>query len=102
MAFPKHFRRLGDVPNDHEVSDLRGWAQLPGTGFVRRGQPDPAQVRELEGAFVRGISVFKARVFCHEPTVRRVTIDANGIGIGAAFQGLQGVLTGLPYPRPRA
>jgi hypothetical protein len=42
--------------------------------------------------------VLKARGVRHATDVRRLTVERDGIAVGAPFEGLRGVLTGLPVP----
>ena len=53
---------------------------------------------EIEGHLERGISVLKARGVKHATDVRRLKVGQGGVQVGPSFQGLRGVLTGLPVP----
>jgi circadian clock protein KaiC len=53
---------------------------------------------EIEGRLERGISVLKARGVRHATDVRRLAVEDHGVVVGAPFEGLRGVLTGLPVP----
>jgi circadian clock protein KaiC len=100
-AMTKHFRALGVTLNmNMEIAELLGSGQLSGHE-ISFAADNLIQLRyvELDGSLVRGISVLKARGVRHESTVRRMTIGANGIEVGSRFEGLHGVLTGLPVPR---
>jgi circadian clock protein KaiC len=44
----------------------------------------------------KAISVAKKRGGPHENTIRELTIDGNGIGVGDPLTEFQGVLTGVP------
>jgi len=99
-AIAKHFRSLGITLNMNlEVGDLLGAAQLSGHG-VSFAADNVIQLKyvELEGRLERGISVLKARGVRHATDVRRLSVESDGVKIGAPFEGLRGVLTGLPVP----
>lgn len=51
---------------------------------------------EANGEVQQAISVFKKRGSAHERTLRRFTVDANGIGVGPVLKDFHGVLTGVP------
>jgi circadian clock protein KaiC len=53
---------------------------------------------EIEGRLERGLSVLKARGVRHSSDVRRLSVERDGVAVGAPFEGLHGVLTGLPMP----
>ena len=53
---------------------------------------------EIEGRLERGLSVLKARGVRHATDVRRLSVERDGVEVGAPFEGLRGVLTGLPVP----
>jgi circadian clock protein KaiC len=100
-AMTKHFRALGvTFTLNMEVAELLGSAQLSGHG-VSFAADNVIQLRyvEQEGRLDRGISVLKARGVRHASDVRRLTIGDGGAQVGAPFEGLRGVLTGLPTPR---
>jgi circadian clock protein KaiC len=82
-----------------EVEDLLGSGQLSGHG-VSFAADNVIQLKyvELEGRLERGISVLKARGVRHATDVRRLSVQSGGVEVGDAFQGLRGVLTGLPVP----
>jgi circadian clock protein KaiC len=97
-AFTKHFRARGVTLNmNMEVAELLGSAQLSGYG-VSFAADNVIQLKyiELEGRLERGISVLKVRGAKHSTDVRRMSLEAGGVEIGAPFKGLRGVLTGLP------
>jgi circadian clock protein KaiC len=99
-AVAKHFRALGVTLNlNMEIPELLGSAQLSGQG-VSFAADNLIQIRYVEvgGKLERGVSVLKARGVRHSTGVRRLTIGENGIGVGSPFEGLRGVLTGLPTP----
>jgi circadian clock protein KaiC len=99
-ALAKHFRGLGITLNMNlEVGDLLGAAQLSGHG-VSFAADNVIHLKyvELGGRLERGISVLKARGVRHATDVRRISVENDGVKVGAAFEGLRGVLTGLPVP----
>jgi len=99
-AMTKHFRALGVTLNlNMEVTELLGSAQLSGHG-VSFAADNLIQLKyvEQDGRLERGISVLKARGVRHTSEVRRMSIGERGVGVGAAYTGLRGVLTGLPTP----
>ena len=51
---------------------------------------------EAGGSVRRAISVMKKRTGPHELTIRELTIDTEGIVVGAPFTDFQGILTGVP------
>lgn len=78
------------------------------TGIVGPSMPTPIDASylvdsivlfrffELAGQVRKAISVTKKRGGGHERTIRELTIDQNGVQVGEALQGFQGVLTGVP------
>ena len=82
-----------------EVADLLGSAQLSGHG-VSFAADNVIQLKyvEIEGRLERGLSVLKARGVRHATDVRRLSVGPGGIEVESAFEGLRGVLTGLPVP----
>ncbi|HYQ18494.1 MAG TPA: ATPase domain-containing protein, partial [Polyangiaceae bacterium] len=82
-----------------EVADLLGSGQLSGHG-VSFAADNVIQLKyvELDGQLERGVSVLKARGVRHATDVRRLTVQQGGVHVEAAFEGLRGVLTGLPVP----
>jgi circadian clock protein KaiC len=97
-AVAKHFHRSGVTLNmNMEVADLLGTAQLSGHG-ISFASDNVIQLKfvEIEGRLERGISVLKARGVQHATDVRRLTVAQGGVQVGSAFEGLRGVLTGLP------
>ena len=82
-----------------EVADLLGSAQLSGHG-VSFAADNVIQLKyvEIEGRLERGLSVLKARGVRHATDVRRLSVERGGVEVGAPFEGLRGVLTGLPVP----
>jgi circadian clock protein KaiC len=97
-AFTKHFRAQGVTLNMNlEVSELLGSTQLSGFGISFIAD-NVIQLRyvEVEGRLERGISVLKARGVRHATDARRMSFTSDGIEVGAAFDDLRGVLTGLP------
>ena len=99
-AVAKHFHAGGVTFNmNMEVADLLGSAQLSGHG-VSFAADNVVQLKfvELEGRLERGLSVLKARGVRHATDVRRLNVARGGVEVGAPFEGLRGVLTGLPVP----
>ena len=99
-AVAKHFRALGVTLNmNMEVADLLGSAQLSGHG-VSFAADNVIQLKyvEIEGRLERGLSVLKARGVRHATDVRRLSVEKGGVEVGVPFEGLRGVLTGLPVP----
>jgi circadian clock protein KaiC len=99
-AVGKHFHRSGVTLNmNMEVADLLGTAQLSGHG-ISFAADNVIQLKfvEIAGHLERGLSVLKARGVRHATDVRRVRVAQGGVEVGAAFEGLRGVLTGLPLP----
>jgi len=82
-----------------EVADLLGAGQLSGHG-VSFAADNVIQLKyvEIEGRLERGISVLKARGVRHATDVRRLSVEQGGVQVGGPFEGLRGVLTGLPVP----
>jgi len=99
-AMAKHFRELGVTLNlNMEITELLGSAQLSGHG-VSFAADNLIQLKYVEqaGRLDRGLSVLKARGVRHGTEVRRMRIGERGVEVGAAFENLRGVLTGLPTP----
>jgi circadian clock protein KaiC len=99
-AMTKHFRALGVTLNlNMEVTELLGSAQLSGHG-VSFAADNLIQLKYVEqgGRLERGLSVLKARGVRHATEVRRLAVGARGPEVGAPFENLRGVLTGLPTP----
>ena len=99
-AFTKHFRALGvTLQMNMEVAELLGAAQLSGHG-VSFAADNVIQLKylELDGHLERGLSVLKARGVRHGTAVHRMHFQPDGIKLGAAYEGMRGVLTGLPSP----
>ena len=51
---------------------------------------------EARGSVEKAISVFKKRGSAHETTLRRFSLSADGIEVGAVLANFQGILTGVP------
>jgi len=51
---------------------------------------------EVQGQVKRAISVLKMRGSAHDHDIREITIDAEGMHIGALFTNVDGVLSGAP------
>ncbi|MGB8932450.1 MAG: ATPase domain-containing protein [Anaeromyxobacteraceae bacterium] len=99
-SIAKHFRAMGvTLSLNMEIAELLGSAQLSGQG-VSFAADNLIQIRyvEVDGNLERGVSVLKARGLSHSTGVRRLTIGEDGVEVGAPFDGLRGVLTGLPTP----
>jgi circadian clock protein KaiC len=99
-AIAKHFHARGVTLNmNMEVVDLLGAAQLSGHG-VSFAADNVIQLKfvEIDGRLERGISVLKVRGARHATDVRKLSVQAGGVEVGLAFEGLRGVLTGLPSP----
>jgi circadian clock protein KaiC len=98
LAKDFHARGIG-LQMNMEVADLLGAGQLSGHG-VSFAADNVIQLKyvEIEGQLQRGISVLKARGVRHTTDVRRLSVGQGGVQVGAAFEGLRGVLTGLPVP----
>jgi circadian clock protein KaiC len=99
-AIAKHFRSRGITLNmNMEVGDLLGAGQLSGYG-VSFAADNVIQLKyvEIAGHLERGISVLKARGVRHATDVRRLSVESDGVKVGKPFEGLRGVLTGLPVP----
>ena len=82
-----------------EISDLLASARLSGHG-VSFAADNVIQLKyvEVDGHLERGVSVLKARGVRHATDVRRLSVAVGGVEVGSAFEGLRGVLTGLPTP----
>jgi circadian clock protein KaiC len=98
MAKDFHARDVS-LQMNMEVADLLGSAHLSGHG-VSFAADNVIQLKyvEIEGRLERGISVLKARGVRHSTDVRRLSVEQGGVQVGAGFEGLRGVLTGLPVP----
>lgn len=97
---PEAFHARGiSLQMNMEVADLLGAGQLSGHG-VSFAADNVVQLKyvEIEGHLQRGISVLKARGVKHATDVRRLSVEQGGVQVGASFEGLRGVLTGLPVP----
>jgi circadian clock protein KaiC len=51
---------------------------------------------EARGELMRALSVLKKRTGRHEGTIRQLTIDADGVRVGAMLKDFRGILTGTP------
>jgi circadian clock protein KaiC len=99
-ALSKDFHARGiSLQMNMEVADLLGAGQLSGHG-VSFAADNVVQLKyvEIDGHLQRGISVLKARGVKHATDVRRLGVEQGGVQVGASFEGLRGVLTGLPVP----
>ena len=99
-ALTQHFRVAGVTPlMTMEVAELLGNAQLTGHG-VSSIVDNLIVLRyvEVDGHLERAVFVLKARGTSHAAELRRFLIDGRGARVGARFQDLRGVLTGIPQP----
>ncbi len=99
-AVAKHLHVRGvTLAMNMEVPDLLGSAQLSGHG-VSFAADNVIQLKfvEIDGHLERGLSVLKVRGMRHATDVRRLSVETGGVQVGAPFEGLRGVLTGLPVP----
>jgi circadian clock protein KaiC len=51
---------------------------------------------EANGEVKQAVSVFKKRTGPHERSIRELSIDERGLGVGAPLRHLRGVMTGVP------
>jgi circadian clock protein KaiC len=103
-ALSKHLHARGVTLNmNMEVADLLGTAQLSGHG-VSFAADNVIQLKfvEIDGRLERGLSVLKARGVRHATDVRRLSVERDGVQVGTVFEGLRGVLTGLPVPSKKS
>ena len=103
-SIAKLFRARGVTFNMNlEVPDLLGSAQLSGHG-ISFAADNVIQLKyvEVDGCLERGISVLKARGVRHTTDVRRLNVGEGGVEVAAPFEGMRGVLTGLPTPSGRS
>jgi circadian clock protein KaiC len=99
-ALTQHFRTAGVTPlMTMEVAELLGNAQLTGHG-VSSIVDNLIVLRyvEVDGHLERAVFVLKARGISHAAELRRFLIDDRGAHVGARFEELRGVLTGVPEP----
>ena len=99
-ALTKHVRVAGVTAlMTMEVAELLGTAQLTGHG-VSSIADNVIVLRyvEVDGHLERAVFVLKARGIGHPTELRRFRIDDRGAHVGARFQDLRGVLTGVPEP----
>jgi circadian clock protein KaiC len=99
-AIAKDFHARGiTLCMNMEVADLLGSGHLSGHG-VSFAADNVVQLKyvEIEAHLARGLSVLKARGVRHATDVRRLTVENTGVEVGGPFEGLRGVLTGLPTP----
>jgi len=54
---------------------------------------------EARGCLRRAITVIKSRTISHALTIHEMSLGSSGVRIGAALEGFEGVLTGLPTYR---
>ena len=55
---------------------------------------------EAEGAISQALSVFKKRTGPHERTIRKLTIDEQGVSVGEPLRMFRGVMSGVPQYEP--
>jgi circadian clock protein KaiC len=94
----RHFQNAGvTLLMTQEVPELLGSVQVSGQG-VSTAADNIIVLRYVEfgGRLERAISVLKARGVNHDNQVHRAVITAQGLRLESPFQGLRGVLTGLP------
>jgi circadian clock protein KaiC len=99
-ALTKHVRAAGvTLLMTMEVAELLGTAQLTGHG-VSSIADNLIVLRyvEVQAHLERAVLVLKARGIGHTTELRRFVIDDHGGHVGARFQDLRGVLTGIPEP----
>jgi circadian clock protein KaiC len=99
-AMTKHFRAQGvSLLLNMEIAGEIGNGELSGHG-VSFAADNLIQLKylELDGKLERSVSVLKARGIRHATEVRRLTFKPGGLEVGAAFEGLRGVMIGLPVP----
>jgi circadian clock protein KaiC len=99
-ALTKHVRVAGVTAlMTMEVAELLGTAQLTGHG-VSSIADNVIVLRyvEVDGHLERAVFILKARGIGHGTELRRFRIDDRGAHVGARFQDLRGVLTGIPQP----
>jgi circadian clock protein KaiC len=97
-ALTKHVRAAGvTLLMTMEVAELLGAAQLTGHG-VSSIADNVIVLRyvEVQSHLERALLVLKARGIGHSTELRRLVIDGHGAHLGAPFQHLHGVLTGIP------
>jgi circadian clock protein KaiC len=99
-ALTKHVRVAGVTAlMTMEVAELLGTAQLTGHGISSiADNVIVLRYVEVDGHLERAVFILKARRTGHATELRRFRIDAGGAHVGAPFQDLRGVLTGIPRP----
>jgi circadian clock protein KaiC len=99
-SLAKHFR-VEDVTLvlTMEVPELLGSPQVSGHG-VSSIADNVIRLRYVEAGseLQRSVLVLKARGVRHDTQLRRLSIESEGPRVGAPFQELRGVLTGVPVP----
>src|SRR2546422_6152545 len=99
-AMTKHFRAAGvTCLMTSEVPEFLGATQVSGHG-ISPAADNLILMRylEIDGRLERAISVLKARGIAHDTAVRRLVINRRGAAVVEGFEGLRGVLTGMPRP----
>ncbi|TMA90015.1 MAG: recombinase RecA [Deltaproteobacteria bacterium] len=99
-AMTKHFRAAGATAlMTSEVPEFLGATQLGAHG-ISPAADNLILMRylEIEGRLERAISVLKARGIEHDTAVCRLVINRQGATVAGGFEGLHGVLTGVPRP----
>jgi circadian clock protein KaiC len=82
--------------------------QLVGAGPLTSGGISPAadnvillRYVEVDGVLQRAVSVLKARGIEHSTELRRLQITSSGAEVLEVFEGMRGVLTGIPIGNTR-
>ena len=99
-AMTKHFRAAGATClMTSEVPEFLGATRVSGHG-ISPVADNLILMRylEIDGRLERAISVLKARGIAHDTAVRRLVINRRGASVAVGFEGLRGVLTGVPRP----
>lgn len=101
-ALTKHLRAEGVTSlMSMEVAELLGTGQISGHG-ISFAADNVIFLRYIEsmGRLSRAIAIIKARGIEHATELRPLAVDSDGLHVGAPFEDLQGVLTGLPSRGP--
>jgi circadian clock protein KaiC len=103
-ALTKHVRAAGvTLLMTMEVAELLGTAQLTGHGISSiADNVIVLRYVEVQASLRRAVLILKARGVGHATDLRRFVIDDHGAHVGARFQDLRGVLTGIPQPERAA
>jgi circadian clock protein KaiC len=111
VASPRRFRELVYALTKHvraagvtllvtmEIAEQLGTARLTGHGISSiADNVIVLRYVEVQASLGRAVLVLKARGTGHTTELRRFVIDDHGAHVGAQFQDLRGVLTGIPQP----